>query len=218
MLLHIRPRFLAPHPAHKVELIELRFDPFGICLTKTDLASRKPYPNRNYIVACPRKGGTRAINGLLIQTAGAPDTFGDIDPAGLVDHFTCTARWTFDGSFESTHIVTYSIMDHDFDFASDSMTLWYAHTAYLNYPGWSDRRPDWWTRNTPSLYTEPYMEYTPHHQLAATLDTFDGEGRLVTREQSFPMPSIERGRLFQTPSSFYVPPIESAFPPGFSRR
>jgi hypothetical protein len=206
MLLHIRPRFLAPHPTRKVELLELHFDPLGIYLTKTDLASRKPYPNRNYTVGCPRKGGTRAIDGLLIETAT------------LVDRFTATALWAIDGSFESTHVIHYSILDHDFDFASDNMTLWYAHAPWLNCPAWSDRRPDWWVRHTPTLYSDSYMEYTPHKSLMETTDSFDDQGRILVRDQAFPMPTIERGRLFQPPSSFYVPPIESIFRPSLSPR
>ena len=206
MLLHIRPRLLSPFKA--VELLDLQISVrlldveldggLEILLHGgSDLATRRPYPNKNYAVACRKKGGKRAIDGILIETL-AP-----------VEEFLYTARWSIESSFEATHIVRYTLLDHDFDAASDDMTLWYAHSPSLG--GWPDRRPDWWTKHVPTLYSDAFMEVVHRESRAGTTDSFDAEDRIIIREQAFPMPTIEPGRILGRVHGFPIPPLNTAF-------
>ena len=66
MLLHIRPRLISTFK--HVALIDLEIEPIGLRLTGgVDLATRRPYRNKRYAVAC-RKRGQEAVNGILIKT------------------------------------------------------------------------------------------------------------------------------------------------------
>ena len=102
MLLHIRPRLYSPF--RNVSLIDLDID-LGIHLVGgVDLATRRPYPNKHYTVACGKEGHM-AIDGILIET---------LIPA---DEIHTTARWAIEAAFCVTHHVRYKLLDHDFDAA-----------------------------------------------------------------------------------------------------
>ena len=68
-------------PIRNVALVDLQIDPLGIRLVGgDDLATRRPYPNKMYAVAC-RKQGQKAINGILIETAKPVEEL-DYTPVG----------------------------------------------------------------------------------------------------------------------------------------
>src|SRR5579863_7814659 len=101
MLLHIRPRLFL-RDKRRCELTELAVEPFGLHLRGgVELATRRPYPNKRFHVAC-RKEGQKAINGLLIETRDH------------VSEFSTVARWTVEAAPPVTHRVTYTIIDQDF--------------------------------------------------------------------------------------------------------
>lgn len=178
MLLHIRPRLYSP--CRNVALVDLAIEPLGLHLAGgVELATRRPYPNRHYAVAC-RKKGTKAINGILIETA-AP-----------LDEFHTTARWAIEAQSMVTHDVHYRLLDHDFDAASDDMILWYACAS----GPWEDRWPTWARTGAP-VRAEPVMElHPPDEQRLFTTDVIDdATGWITSRTQTFAMPTIERGRI-----------------------
>jgi hypothetical protein len=60
LLVHIRPKILAPWK--EVQLVALTVEPFGLDLRgDVDLMTRRPYPNKDYAVACRK--GRKAIEG-----------------------------------------------------------------------------------------------------------------------------------------------------------
>ena len=108
MLLHIRPRLFSPY---QVALVDLEVSPLGLHLRGgVDLTTRWPYPNKWQAVAC-RKLGNKAIDGILIETGKR------------LDEWRTTARWAVNASMVVTHRVHYKLLDHDFDAASDRITV-----------------------------------------------------------------------------------------------
>ena len=198
MLLHIRPRFFSSY--RYVELIDLDIKPFGLHLEGgKDLATRRPYPNKRYAVAC-RKRGKKAIDGILLET-GWP-----------VNQFTYEARWAVEDTLPVSHRVEYKILDREFDAASDDMTLWYACSRELG--GWSNRFPPA-SRRFPPLVLEPLMELIAEDVDARRNVTDSVEcGMILARREVFAMPTIERDRLLQTKLNERIPTIEMAFPVG----
>jgi hypothetical protein len=69
MLLHIIPRLYASKENEpKCALIDLYCPELNLRLRDgIELVARRPYPNKNYLVAC-RKMGHKAMEGLLIET------------------------------------------------------------------------------------------------------------------------------------------------------
>lgn len=105
-----------------------------------DLATRRPYPNKHYAVAC-RKEGHKAIDGILIETPRP------------VDEMHTTARWAIGAAFSVTHQVRYKLLDHDFDAASDHKVFWYACCEELG--GWTSRVPAGYEAREPRMEVEP---------------------------------------------------------------
>jgi Family of unknown function (DUF6012) len=194
MLLHIRPRLFCPFG--NVELVELTIDPLGLHLRGgVDLATRRPYPNKRYAVAC-RREGRKAIDGILIESSRS------------VAKLDYTARWVVDAEFVATHRVGYKLLDHEFDAASDNMTLWYATSRSLG--GWSSRWPAW-AEGLPPATAEPRMEIIPGDASRAG-DVLDARGRIVERREVFSMPTIERERILNPKlDGERTPTLDSAF-------
>jgi hypothetical protein len=165
-----------------------------------DLATRRPYPNKRYAVAC-RREGRKAIEGILIENS---------PPVEKLDY---TARWVVDAEFVATHRVSYKLLDHEFDAASDSMMLWYATSRSLG--GWSSRWPAWAEGLAPAS-AEPKMEIIPGDVSRAS-DVLDARGRIVERREMFSMPTIERKRILNA-KVFHerLPTLDSAFHLGSS--
>ena len=112
LLLHLLPGFLGEW-LHAVELVDLTIEPIGLRLTSgRDLATRRPFPNKRWAVACRRRGRS-AMNGILL----------DIDwPDG---DLVATARWSVDAKRIVERSVRYRLLDCTFD-ASEWRILWYA--------------------------------------------------------------------------------------------
>lgn len=85
MLLHFCPRLFSPFK--NVAIIDLQIDPIGIRLAGgIHLATRRPFPNKHFAVAC-RKEGRKAMNGILIETSMP------------VEEMHYTARWAVEATF-----------------------------------------------------------------------------------------------------------------------
>lgn len=196
MLLHIRPRFFT---RYQVALIDLEISPLGLHLRGgVDLATRRPYPNRWYAVAC-RKLGTKAMDGILIETGGR------------LDELDMTARWAVEASKAVTHRVHYKLLDHDFEAASDRTLFWHACGEELG--GWTNRWPGGTRHPYPMMY-EPRMEVDPalSGQQRMSRDIIDSRsGWIIAREESFSMPTIERERITEAKLQSRMPPLSAAF-------
>lgn len=198
MLFHIRPRLFSRFK--NVALIDLEVDPLGLRLEGgIDLATRRPYPNKYYAVAC-RKKGHKAINGILIETETMPE------------ELSYTARWAIDAALSVTHHVRYQLVDRDFAAASDDMMLWYACSGSLG--NWTDRRPACW-KNVAPVNAEPLMEVIPNTNTkprANREDVIDERlGLIVARRETFMMPTLERERLLTTKLVDRMPALHDAF-------
>ena len=185
-LLHLVPRFFGSFAA--VELVDLSLEPIGLTLRGgMDLATRKPYPNKRYSIAC-RKRGQRAIEGILVVMKA---------PVESLDY---TARWSVDAEVVVTHRVRYRLLDHEFDAASDDKMLWHACSPSLG--GWASRwpKPD----DAKSLgSTAPVMvahvsdatHFPEGNAGAPAQHQFAEGGLIVDRHQEFGLPTLERGRF-----------------------
>ncbi|MBZ9574487.1 hypothetical protein KGR00_07185 [Halomonas coralii] len=169
-----------------------------------DLASRRPYPNKRYVVAC-RKVGRKAITGFLIQ---APDD---------VRWFSATARWAIGATIVVRHVVRYEIIDSDYDAVSDDMLLWGPTPKALgNWPSrWPDFTAQWpaYTAQWTPANAQPCMEVTPTGRREGDVrDTVEG-GLILYREERLGLPTIESGRLLEKELSVRhrLPEIKSAF-------
>ena len=189
MLLHIRPRLFAPF--REVELVDMEIKPLNLRLKGgVDLATRRPYPNKRYAVAC-RREGRKAIDGILIETSTP------------VQEMHYTARWAIQAAFVAIHEVHYTLLDYDFDAASDNMVFWYG--CGPEFGNWSNRWPTW-AKDLAPVHAEPKMEVVPagtadaaNKLLSYAEDVRDEQlGWIIRRHQTFAMPTLERERILNT--------------------
>jgi hypothetical protein len=191
MLLHIRPRFYSYFK--NVSLIDLEIEPFGLRLIGgEDLATRRPYPNKWYAVAC-RKTGSAAIDGILIECPK------------FIDEFKWKARWAVEAEFAVVHHVTCRVIDQEFDAVSDDAVLWYGTMS-----GWSDRRP---VKDDIPLVIQPVMELDPDRvDTRRSATDYVEDGQIVSRYQQMHMPTIEPGRILERSwPERRAPKLEMAF-------
>jgi hypothetical protein len=190
MLLHITPRLFSVYKV--VDLLDLEIEPLGIRLVGgKDLATRRPFRNKLYSVAC-RKQGQKAINGILIETASP------------IDEFRYVARWAVEASLVVTHKVDYRIVDRDFDAASDYMILWHGCREELG--GWSNR--------SAGAQRQPAMEVKllSGKWIENRRDIYDCQtGLIMERNESLAMPTIERERILSCMVGDRLPSIGAAF-------
>jgi hypothetical protein len=198
VLVHLQPKLYSPFKS--VSIIALDIDGLGLELVgNTDLTTRRPYPNKNYAVAC-RKQGHKAVDGILIET-DAP-----------VHDFVCRVMWSVENQLLVSHRVHYEVIDSDFDAASADMTLWY---SYLNEDGTltPDRRPAW-ARERPPVHAEPLMEViaraSTRHGREDVVDELE-RGWIIRRSESFSMPTIERERITNPEFNERMPPVSAVF-------
>ena len=195
--MHIRPRLYSPF--RNVVLIDLVVRPLNLRLVEgVDLRTGRPYPNKHYAVGC-RKQGRKALDGILIETEK------------FVGELSCSARWAIEGEFCVTHYVEYTVLDRDFDAASDDMLLWHACSGDLG--GWSNRFPPGAERRIP-IYTEPTMEVVRRDvSCHRTCEDTSDHGYIISRRECFAMPTIERERILRSVLNERLPSIETAFRP-----
>ena len=108
-----------------------------------------------------------------------------------------------------THRVLYTVLDHEFDAASDNACLWHGYSG--EFGGWANRFPAWAKGLAPATI-EPMMEVVPRaFGRNGTEDEIDDEGRIIERRQTFGMPTIERARLLDTNINERTPSLDTAF-------
>ena len=193
MLIHIRPRLFSGY--RNVSLIDLKIEPFGLHLVGgRDLKIGRPYPNKQYAVAC-RKQGHKAMDGILLETKS------------FVNEMSTTARWAIEAELCVTHSVDYKVLDREFDAASDNMVLWHACCKELG--GWTNRFPP----VTWGFVTEPMMEIDPgaFDDRRKREDVVDKSDNIVSRDEVFSMPTIEPERLLDKRFGERIPGREMAF-------
>jgi len=200
VLLHIIPRLYASSEDEpKCALLDFHCPELDLRLRDgIELVARRPYPNKNFLVAC-RKMGHKAMEGLLIETKGR------------IHSFSTVTRWAVGDERIAHHRVQYSILDGELDAITDSMVLWSAMATGLG--GFSNRRPatakDW----TPAQ-AQPRMELVSRERGGCYSDTLDSAGRIVERAETWRVPTVERERvLYGGEASFFarIPPANMAF-------
>ena len=191
MLLHVRPRLYMTEPV-QADLVDVVIQPFGLKLRGgIDIKTCRPYPNKRYIVVC-RKKGRKGADGILIE-------------AEPVDEFHVATRWAVAAELLLTHRVYYRLIDREFDFASDDMTLWRGDDRY------AARWPAWAT-GLPPVVAEPKMELLRPDDLRVMRTDFrDGSGHIVEHREEIHMPTIERERLSSFRDGIHRPDVTGAF-------
>lgn len=202
MLIHLVPQMYACRfNAPQCSLIDIVSPELGIQLKAgTDIVARRPYPNKNYLVAC-RKLGQKAIDGIFVETKAS------------VRQFNIVTRWAVDAERVVTHNIRYVVLDEELDAISTDMTMWYAMCESLG--GWSSRWPKTvYSGEHPPVALQPRMELVPSKRAAEYTDLMDKQ-LLVMRSEVFQVPTIERERLLPAKRDVSIfnrlPRIEDAF-------
>ncbi|MDF9778780.1 DUF6012 family protein [Pseudomonas baetica] len=203
MLLHVTPKLHQPSERfHDAVLVDIRIPALGLHLREgRDVIARTPYPNKEYLVAS-RKYGRKSVTGFFIHA-----------PAETRE-FVITTRWAVNAEFLLSHTVEYSILDADYDAASDNMMLW--GNLHPSHGGWPTRWPsvakDW----TPSTHA-PQMDTYPKalsksKRQGDVRDVINDRGLIVGRHERFRLPSLERDRVVMRNNlTDRMPVIDSAF-------
>lgn len=183
MLIHLIPKIFANPVAHPCELIDFSSPELGFTLLAgKDLMAKRPYLNKNYLVAC-RKAGQKAMDGVLFDIPTIPEMFSTV------------TRWMVNGQYEVTHEVVYQILDGEFDAISDDPGMWYGRCAYGDKPARKVRWPV--AVSGPVRTTWPYMEVIHQHNRAGDIFDILFDQRLLSRFENYPLHTIERERLLE---------------------
>lgn len=203
MLIHITPRLYRPTTVGlSCALVDVALPELGLVLRDGhELATRTPYDNKRYLVACRRKG-QKAIVGLFIETTRP------------LDAFTVVTRWAVEGEALLTHRVRHVVVDHDHDAVTDNMALWRARSPALG--GFPSR----WPRSVPATWTpaeaQPRMDVLRIDAAPRGVEVHDvvsAAGLIRERSEVFRMPTVERARLLH-PRAIHgerMPTIDAAF-------
>lgn len=200
MLIHLTPALHAYRGDYPdCALLDLQSAELGLHLRDgIELTARRPYPNKNYLVAC-RKKGAKAVNGILVES-------------GPLQEFTVTTRWAVGKGREVTHNVKYQIVDSDHDAATDYMVLWSAMSKGLG--GFRSRELN---AGGAPVHSKPRMDLERGMRKGEFVDQVDGSGRIIVRSEVFNMPTVERERvLFKCDNSLFdrMPTADMAFQAG----
>lgn len=200
MLIHITPRFFTGNHAIPVQLVDVAIEPLGLVLRDgEDLAMRQPFPNKRIYVAC-RKGGRKAMNGLLIDTG-----------AVRIKEFEVVTRWAVFAGDVVVHRVKHVVLDEEFDAVSTDMVLWHAMCESLG--GWEPRTPALPDNASPATHM-PRMAIMPEDRDQRTGDVVDklnAAGIIKERIEVFSMPTIQAGRLQNRRLDDRLPQLQDAF-------
>lgn len=197
MLIHATPRFYTcEQSGPNVELVDLRIDELGVFLQGgKDLTTRRPYPNKRYVVAC-RKVGQKAIDGILFETGAQ------------IPAYTVVTRWAIHAEFIATHRVHYVVLDNDFESVTDNMVLWHAMSEGLG--GWRSRWPEAHKDSVPAS-SQPRMQLSQEPQRSGPVEVRVTSPGSYERVETFPLPTVERERLLSRRINDRIPSIESAY-------
>lgn len=205
MLIHLTPRMYACRLNEPCTLVDLKCDELGLSLKGgQDLTARRPYPNKNYLVAC-RKIGQKAMDGILIET---------LEP---MREFTVVTRWAVAASHIARHCVRYVVLDDEYDTISENMALWGNLCDDLG--AWRSRYPAHLEYGSP-VRAQPRMDVFPRLAKEGVVrEELNRQGALIERMEVFRLPTLERERLLDTKRSVIdradrTPPLEAAFPAG----
>lgn len=192
MLIHIVPSIYLGHDdqLQACYLSDLTINELGLKLFgEKDLGTRRPYPNKQFHVAC-RKKGQKAMNGILI------------DAAKLLRSFTVETRWIvswgmIDYPATLLHRCTYNVLDSDFDAVTGWMPLWYCAMG-PTLGEWSSRWPEGSGELIP-MRAMPRMDLwdAVNGGLERQGDVNDvvRNGKVIKRTETFLMPTVEPERL-----------------------
>lgn len=182
MLIHLMPYISGPMLDHPATLIDLSCEQFSLRLDSDQISSRRPYPNKNFVVACRRHGlRQRALFGFFIET---PE---------FVPEFTMVYRWAIKNGPVGIHRVHYVVLDRDFDAVSEKMSLW-GNFEKVN-PQWSSRWPANVCQGSP-MESQPRFQIFPDRQRWGEIkDKHDARGFIIERSETFYMPTLSRERL-----------------------
>ncbi|RMR16843.1 hypothetical protein ALP90_200106 [Pseudomonas amygdali pv. ulmi] len=197
MLIHLIPNILADRSNVPCSLVDVTSPELGLNLIGgKELTARRPYPNKNYLVAC-RKIGQKAVNGFLVETQ-VP-----------LREFTVVTRWAVAARHIAKHSVRYIITDEEFDTVTEEMMLWSAtHPSQGEY---KSRYPIGFTYGSP-LESQPRMEaFKRIKRVGEFTDELDKHGAVIERSELFRLPTVERDRLSISFFGDRMPAIESAF-------
>lgn len=114
MLIHIVPKIIIRNTFQQQcwELVDISSEELGISLKGgLDVVARRPYPNKQYLVAC-RKKGQKAFNGLFIQSQS------------FKDKFSVVTRWAFLDEQIVTQVTHYEVLDRDHDAVTECVVSW----------------------------------------------------------------------------------------------
>ncbi|MGS0621235.1 DUF6012 family protein [Xanthomonas oryzae] len=199
MLIHLTPKFYQPHRQDlTVDLVDLTVAELALNLIGGgDLTTRRPYPNKHYLVGC-RKIGQKAVSGLLIKAEGH------------VPHYTVTTRWAVGAERLVSHVVRYQVLDDDFDCVTDEMTTWYASATL----GWPSRWPVQDALHKAPCHAAPRMDLKDDSRSTSDFpqvhDTWS-DGWLVRREESFTLHTVQLERLYSGCHEDRMPLLAHAF-------
>jgi hypothetical protein len=189
MLIHISPKLYVSfcRRVFECDVVDVSIPEVGLILRGgKDIVARRPYPEKQTLVVC-RKRGRHAINGILVETEQ------------FLPSFTVITRWAVDAEVVTTHRVRYMVMDSDYDAVSDNIMLWGPRKSHSEC--FESRVPPYARKNRTGS-VEPQMtlllqasgdDDVPKNQCA--WEWIDGNGLVRERIETFRMPTIQRDRL-----------------------
>lgn len=180
MIIHLVPSLYAGPYTASCSLVDISIPVLGLHLRAgEDIVARRPFPNKNILVAC-RKDGTRATVGFLVEARPG------------IKGFTAITRWAIAAEYIATHQVKYSVVDHEHPLVSEYMVLW-SHFSSANRT-WNRRWPKGLHDGAPSQL-QPQMEVRHSSCRAGKVTDTISNGLIIRREEEFLLPSIEKERL-----------------------
>lgn len=180
MLYHVTPKILLPDYKVEARLDKIVFPELGVTLAgDVDVVARKPYPNKQYLVAC-RKIGNKAVRGLLIDTQND-------------EQLVVETHWLVD-DVPRCHIVYYFLLDEEFEFCTDAMMLW--GSTHHAIGDWQDRYPAWSEGFSPAE-AQPRMDVSIKQSMYKRGEFWQTtkESEVIFRQEVFYLPTVEPERL-----------------------
>lgn len=198
MLIHLTPKFLCcTYSGYDVELKSACIPELGLALNGgVEIATRRPYPNKNYVVGC-RKVGKKAIAGIFIQCTKP------------IQEFTLINTWLVYGEKEVVHTIKYQVQDSDYETVSDQMLLWHNMTnANKEYTARTTPQSD----KGPPTKAQPRMGIDPNHaRVGDFIDSLE-DGMVVRRDEQFYLPTLQVERVLNNPYwGSRLPQLDQAF-------
>ena len=167
MFIHITPKFLQ-RSGGAVTCTLITIPELNIMFTQDDLVTKRPWPNKFYVVAS-LKGSRRALGGIILETAGP------------VHGLTCGYTWLWNSKVVH-HNVRFVVSDKKHDAVSDNLVLWPHCPA-----GWNE------ACESPRFDEKPYQREYRKEEIAYEFDEY---GFILARDEILHLPTFESGKLF----------------------